>query len=107
MEVIFERVRARASKIDPTLGPSANAVEARLQRAMDNLEKKLVKAEKRNYHTILEQIDHIKTDLFPKGGLQERTENFGLFYVKWGQDFIEELVRNFEPLDFEFTVLTE
>jgi hypothetical protein len=45
--------------------------------------------------------------IFPNNSLQERSENFGLSYVKWGQLFIDELIRNFEPLDFKFTVLTE
>ena len=104
---IFEKIKLRAYQIDTTLAPSSEAVQARLKRAMDNLEKKLVRAEKRNYETRLIQINHIKDDIFPKGGLQERTENFGLFYVKWGQSFIDELIKNFEPLDFKFTVLTE
>ena len=104
---VFEKIKLRAYKIDSTLAPSADAVQARLKHAIDSLEKKLVKAEKRNYHTRMEQIEHIKCDIFPKDGLQERTENFGLFYVKWGQNFIDELVKNFEPLDFKFTVLTE
>ncbi|MBS1528309.1 MAG: bacillithiol biosynthesis BshC, partial [Bacteroidetes bacterium] len=57
--------------------------------------------------TRLEQIDQIKSELFPNDSLQERTENFGLFYVKWGHEFIDELIRHFEPLAFKFTVLTE
>jgi bacillithiol biosynthesis cysteine-adding enzyme BshC len=104
---IFEKIKLRASKVDNTLAPSAEAVQARLKHAIDNLEKKLVKAEKRNYQTRLEQVERIKSDIFPKDSLQERTENFGLFYVKWGQSFIDELIGNFEPLDFRFTVLTE
>ena len=104
---VFEKIRLRAYKIDNTLAPSADAVQARLKHAIDNLEKKLIKAEKRNYHTRLEQVVHIKNALFPKDSLQERTENFGLFYVKLGQGFIDELIRNFEPLEFKFTVLTE
>ena len=106
LSAIFEKIKLRAHKIDSTLAPSTEAVQARLKRAIDNLEKKLIKAEKRNYHTRLEQVEHIKTDLFPKDSLQERTENFGLFYVKWGQVFIDELLTNFEPLDFKFTMLT-
>jgi len=27
--------------------------------------------------------------------------------VKWGQGFIDELVRHFEPLEFKFTVIAE
>ncbi|HTH82018.1 MAG TPA: bacillithiol biosynthesis BshC, partial [Mucilaginibacter sp.] len=107
LQAIFEKIKTRSSKIDPTLAPSTEAVQARLKKAIDNLEKKLVKAEKANYHTRLEQIEQIKTELFPKESLQERNENFGLLYVKWGQQFIDELIRNFEPLDFEFAVLTE
>jgi len=104
---IFERVKLRAYKIDATLAPSAEGIQARLKDGIDNLEKKLVKAEKANFHTRLEHVEYLKNALFPKNGLQERTENFGLFYVKWGQTFIDELIRNFQPLDFEFTVLTE
>jgi len=104
---IFEKLKLRAYKIDNSLAPSTEAVRARLKHAIDSLEKKLVKAEKINYKTRLDQIEHIKNDLFPHGSLQERTENFGLFYVKWGQRFIDELVQHFEPLDFKFTVLTE
>jgi bacillithiol biosynthesis cysteine-adding enzyme BshC len=107
LQTVFTGIKERASKIDPTLAPSTEAVQVRLKKAIDNLEKKLVKAEKRNYHTRLEQIDQIKAELFPNDSLQERNENFGLLYVKWGQSFIEELIRNFEPLDFEFAVLTE
>jgi bacillithiol biosynthesis cysteine-adding enzyme BshC len=107
LSCVFEKIKLRAYKIDSTLAPSADAVQARLKHAVDNLEKKLIKAEKKNYNIRLEQVEHIKSDLFPKNGLQERTENFGLFYVKWGKSFIDELIRNFEPLDFKFTVLTE
>ena len=107
LSTIFAHLEQKAKKVDPTLGPSTEAVQTRLKKAIDNLEKKLIRAEKQNYHTRLEQIDHIKTELFPGDSLQERNENFGLLYVKWGQAFIDELIRNFEPLDFEFTVLTE
>ncbi len=106
LSLIFEKIKLRACKIDETLSPSAAAVQARLKHAIDNLEKKLLRAEKRNYSTRLEQIDSIKADLFPGGGLQERNQNFGLFYVKYGQTFIDELINNFEPLEFKFNVLT-
>jgi len=107
LSAIFEKIKLRSFKIDSTLAPSAEAVQVRLKKAIDNLEKKLIKAEKKHYPERLAQIEHIKTDLFPKDSLQERNENFGLFYVKWGQTLIDELIRNFEPLDFKFTVLTE
>jgi bacillithiol biosynthesis cysteine-adding enzyme BshC len=107
MQCVFAKLKLRSFKIDPTLAPSTEAIQARLKHAIDNLERKIVKAEKRNYDTRLTQIDHIKADLFPGGGLQERNENFGLFYVKFGQQLIDDLIEKFEPLAFKFTVLIE
>ena len=51
-------------------------------------------------------IKSAKNILF-NGSLQERNENFGMLYVRWGQDFIDELIRHFDPLAFEFAVVTE
>jgi bacillithiol biosynthesis cysteine-adding enzyme BshC len=104
---IFEKIKLRSHKIDPSLSPSADAVKARLQHAIKNLEGKLMKAEKKNFSDALSQIESMKTKLFPNGGLQERTENFGLFYVKHGKDFIKVLIENFKPLDLKFTIIEE
>jgi bacillithiol biosynthesis cysteine-adding enzyme BshC len=103
---IFENLKIRAAKIDPTLKPSTEAVEARLKKAMASLEKKLMRAEKRNFSEAMDDIDKLKNQLFPGEGLQERKENFGLFYVKYGKYFIEELIKYFKPLDFKFTILS-
>lgn len=107
LNAVFDRMKLQNSKIDPTLGPSTEAIQKRLEHAVFNLEKKLVKAEKRNYETRLNQIDQVKAELFPGGSLQERNENFGLFYVKQGPELIEQLVQHFKALDFKFTILTE
>jgi bacillithiol biosynthesis cysteine-adding enzyme BshC len=102
---IFGKIKLRAHKIDPSLGPSTDAVKARLKKAVNNLEKKLLKAEKRNHEDALIQIDRIKEKLFPKGALQERTENFAELYLKHGPELIPDLVKSFNPLDFKFTIL--
>jgi bacillithiol biosynthesis cysteine-adding enzyme BshC len=102
---IFEKIKLRAYKIDPTLGPSTDAIEARLKKAIDRLEKKLIKADQNNYKEALNQIERIKDKLFPGGILQERIENFGPYYVKYGDNFIQELVDKFKPLEFKFTIL--
>ncbi len=105
LNAIFGKLRLRAHKIDPTLGPSTDAVKARLKKAINNLEKKLLKADKRNHEDALIQIDRIKEILFPGGILQERSENFGLLYVKYGDRLISELIAHFEPLAFKFTII--
>jgi len=102
---IFGKITLRTHKIDPSLGPSTEAVKARLKKAINNLEKKLLKADKRNHEEGLIQIERLKDKLFPGGGLQERSENFATLYLKHGDDFIPELVKHFNPLDFKFTIL--
>ncbi len=105
LNAIFGKLKLRAHKIDPSLGPSTDAVKARLKKAINGLEKKLLKADKRNYDDALIQIERVKEKLFPGGGLQERSENFAMLYVKYGDDLVEELVKYFEPLEFKFTIL--
>lgn len=102
---IFGKIKLRTHKIDPTLGPSTEAVKARLKKAIHNLEKKMLKADKRNHDEALIQISRLKERLFPGGGLQERSENFATLYVKHGDELITELIRHFNPLDFKFTIL--
>src|SRR5690606_5163168 len=69
---LFEKLKLRASKVDPTLVASTDAINARLKHALGNLEKKFLKAEKRNHESILQQIDGLKDKYFPGAGLQER-----------------------------------
>ncbi|WP_149913630.1 bacillithiol biosynthesis cysteine-adding enzyme BshC [Sphingobacterium cavernae] len=102
---IFGKIKLRAHKIDASLAPSTEAVQARLKKAIDNLEKKLLKADKHNHEEALIQIERVKEKLFPNGGLQERSENFATLYVKYGDDLIKELIKHFNPLDFKFTIL--
>lgn len=106
IDCIFEKLKLRAHKIDPTLAPSTQAIKVRLHKAMTNLEKKLLKAEKKNHSEALNNIDNIKEELFPNGTLQERKENFGMFYVKYGPELIPALLKNLHPLDFKFTILS-
>ncbi len=105
LNAIFGKIRLRTHKIDPSLGPSTEAVKARLKKAINNLEKKLMKAEKRNHQHALTDIDNVKEKLFPGGGLQERSENFALLYVKYGDSLFRDLYKYFNPLDFKFTIL--
>jgi bacillithiol biosynthesis cysteine-adding enzyme BshC len=104
-EAVFDTLKERVNQIDSTLKPSTEAVAIRLKKALSNLEKKMLKAEKRNFSEALQTIENIKSQLFPGGELQERKENFGLYYVKYGDDFIAHLIHHFEPLAFKFTIL--
>ena len=76
-----------------------------MQGALETIEKKMLRAEKRHQADKLRQIETIKDALFPNGNLQERTDNFLNFYQQ-DTDFINKLVNQFDPFDFQFNVLS-
>ena len=73
---------------------------------MQKLELKLVRIEKQKHELALSRISKLKDQLFPKGNLQERYDNFIPFYLKNGDNFIEILKKSLNPLDANFVVLS-
>lgn len=102
---IFDEIKLRATKIDPTLSQLVAAETKRANNSFARIEQKLLKAEKRLHTDKLRQIEEIKEALFPAGGLQERSDNFLNFYQQ-DKSFIEKLINAFDPLDFKFNVLS-
>ena len=49
-------------------------------------------------------MELIYDNLFPENILQERKKNFFDLYMKFGYNFIPDLIKNFNPLNKEFTV---
>ncbi len=100
----FEAIIAKAEKADTTLKQSATTEKQKLLTALDNLEGKMLKAEKRKQETTVNQIRSIQDALFPGGIGQERYENFIPFYYP---AFIDELVPYLNPLDKQFKVFVK
>ena len=72
---------------------------------LDNLEKRLLRAEKRKQKDLVDRIKELKLQLFPNQSLEERQRNFSEFYLEYGKDFIEALKSTLKPLDLKFTIL--
>jgi bacillithiol biosynthesis cysteine-adding enzyme BshC len=106
-EAFYEQIRMQAEAIDKTLSQYVTAIKTRSLKDLEELEKKMLRAEKRKFEEQQRQIQKIKEVLFPNDGLQERIENFSWFYAKWGRSFIEELYRNSLALEQKFSILTE
>jgi len=104
---LYDEIKKSVHQIDATLTAHTEALLTRTLKGLDSLEKKMLKAEKRNFETQLKQIKKIKTLLFPNEELQERVENFMPYYAKLGKDFIKSLHKNSLIFQQEFCVLTE
>lgn len=103
---IYDEVKGIAKNVDPTLETHTSALETKHLKRIDLLEKKMLRAEKRKFSDQKNQLDKIFASLFPANGLQERTENFMLFYSRWGDDFFKALYEASLALEEEFCIIT-
>jgi bacillithiol synthase len=102
----FENLYVIASKTDKSFIGAVKAQETKQIKGLDNLEKRLLKAEKRVLIEKLERITSLQNELFPKQSLQERKANFSEYYLEFGQELIDKLFDNLNPLNQEFTIIT-
>ena len=103
---VFEQILVKASKIDKTLEAAVNGEKQKAINALENLEKRIKKAEERNQETEVSQVLALKQKFFPNGGLQERSDNYLNFALN-NPNFLTEVAEVFDPLNFSFYVLTE
>ena len=101
----FKDLYELAKQTDASFLGAVSAQEQKQLNGLDNLEKRLLKAQKRNLSEELERLKDIQNQLFPNQSLQERQLNFSEFYLEYGEKLLDVLKENLEPLDFSFTVL--
>jgi bacillithiol biosynthesis cysteine-adding enzyme BshC len=101
----YEHLRTLSGTIDPSLSQHVESLQSKAIKPIMELEKKLLKAEKRKFEEQQKQIAHIKSGLFPLDNLQERIENFIPYYARWGKKFLDVLFEHSLSLEQEFTIL--
>ncbi len=106
-ENIYYQMKELVKRIDATLEEHVTALEKKQMKKLTVLEKKMFRAEKRKFTVQKNQLNKIFSSLFPNEGLQERTENFMLFYSKWGNDFFKILYDASLTLEQKFCILEE
>lgn len=105
LQEFFQKLKDRVKNIDGSLLQHVAALEASAMNNLNNLEKKIVRAEKRKYEVQRNQILKIKAELFPFEDLQERVENFIPYYAKYGKEFLQKIYEYSPSLEQEFTVV--
>jgi bacillithiol biosynthesis cysteine-adding enzyme BshC len=105
-EQLFKEITEQTDQIDPTLSQHVAAIKSQSIKILQELEKKMFRAERRKFQDQQRQAMKIKHVLFPKNGLQERIENINSFYSKWGSGFIDQLYENSLTMEMQFVILT-
>ena len=102
----LDAILHKAQMVDPTLERAVLAETKRFANAVARLEKKMRRAEERNQETGIRQLLAVKNELFPNGGLQERSENFMTFYLN-DRQFLQKMQTAFNPFDYRMQLYLE
>jgi len=107
LKELYDNVLIQAKNIDNSLEKSVLGEQAKALKSLDQVEQKLLRAEKRQHETSTNRIKGLKEKLFPNRGLQERKDNFMAFYLKYGDDFINTLKEQIDVLDKQMIVIND
>lgn len=101
----FKALYDLAKQTDVSFLGAVKAQEVKQTKGLNNLEKRLLKAQKRKLKDEVVRIVALQNALFPGGSLQERNTNFSELYLELGEDCIPTLMKALEPLSGTFTIV--
>ena len=101
----FDELRKVSLETDKSFLGALNAQEKKQKKGIDDLEKKLIKAEKKNYEAEIKSIRSIHSYLNPSNISQERYLNFGNFYSYKGPSFINYIVEKISIMDDKILII--
>ena len=102
---MFDSMKDIAERTDKTFIGAVLAQEKKQLNGLDHLEKRLLKAQKRQYRDRVARIEELQNQLFPNHSLQERQANFSEFYLELGEELISIVLDRLDPLKLEFDLI--
>lgn len=105
---LSKEIEKRALSVDTNMKQFAASEVTRLQKQLDGLKAKLIKASKGKHDQAMKSIEVVKDKLFPGGGLQERSANFLSFCADGVvQSRLDSLYEALDPFSENLIVLLE
>ena len=102
----FQYLYELADQTDKSFSGAVKAQEVKQTKGLENLEKRLLKAQKRNLSDKLQRVTDLQSELFPNNSLQERQSNFSEFYLERGEQLVPLLLQKLKPLEMNFNIIT-
>ena len=106
VEDLYDAMSAVANNVDATLQNHVTALKVKAIKRLQELEKKMLRAEKRKFETERSQLRNIKTALFPNNSLQERVENLSGVYGRYGKEIVNIFLQHSLSLEQQFAIIT-
>ena len=104
-KAFYNNLKRTASLINNTLAQHTEALQTKALKPLYELEKKMLRAEKKHFTDQQQQIAKLKSELFPNNSLQERIDNFSSYYAKYGKDWLQLIYNESLGLEQQFTVV--
>lgn len=104
---VYTAIKSAAGTADSTLLQHTDALLVQAINKIEQLEKKMVAAEKKKFEAQQRQVEYIKSQLFPLGSLQERVNNMMPYYAKYGKAFLQTIYEHSQGLQQQFCILSE
>jgi bacillithiol biosynthesis cysteine-adding enzyme BshC len=101
----YQALQAISGNIDESLKNHTEALQTKALKPLYELEKKLLRKEKKRFEAQQRQIEKLKVELFPSNSLQERVDNFSYFYAKYGKDWLQTIYNQSLTLEQQFTIV--
>ena len=101
----FLALRRIANDTDVSFIGAVDAQQRKQLKGLENLEKRLLRAEKRKHFLLINRIKSLQDQLLPNKSLEERQRNFSEYYLAHGHDLIIALKESLKPLEQAFTIL--
>lgn len=102
----FSKLRKLAAQTDKSFINAVNAHQAKAQRSIRTLEKRLLKAEKKKFIEMKDSLYHLYQKIHPEGKIQERTINIIEMIIKTRQNFVKCMKDNINPFEDEVVIFT-
>lgn len=103
---LYTAIKKEVVKVDTTLGAHAENLAHQAKSKLVELEKKMVRAERRKQAVAIQRIQRIKEELFPQDNLQERVENFSKWVGQKDLKWIDTIMDNSTGLESRFRIIT-
>jgi bacillithiol synthase len=88
IDLLYQQLQNLSGAIDVSLVDHVIAIKSKAIKKVEQLEKKMLRAEKEKFQMAIQQITQLKSSLFPGNHLQERHDNFSIFYSKYGNHWL-------------------
>lgn len=106
LTAFYGDIESKVAATDKTLIAHVASLRTKAENKINQLEKKLLRAEKKKYEDAFRQVKQFKAGLFPGNNLQERVENIWGFYGRYGSTLIDTIIAASPGLDASFCLLS-